>query len=218
MGTMSPRCRHMWGMAMLAIIGLLRLELGLVGSPQTPRKGSHQPQVHDLERASAPRPLQGENQDSMDGEHALVLPLPPAQGPGAALTQQHGAGHRSPPSPHSHPSSPGWSVKLYILVNILIKTFRQHLMAGLTSAGSQPGCQSGVGMAFCIPNTMQIAMEAELCAHYLLRLRCAGAQWKTEPSVFVQDMTTRTAKRGHFITRASVPVKCVKYLERAAAQ
>lgn len=109
-------------------------------------------------------------------------------------------------------------VKVSIFVDVFIKTYRQHLMAGLTSAGSQPGCQSGVGMAFCIPNAMQIAMEAEPCARYLLFLRCAGAQWKTEPSVFVQDMTTRTAKRGHFITRASVPAKCMKYLERAAAQ
>lgn len=36
---------------------------------------------------------------------------------------------------------------------LLIKTYCEHHKAGLTPAGSKPGFQSYVGIAFCIPHT-----------------------------------------------------------------
>lgn len=74
-------------------------------------------------------------------------------------------------------------------------------------ACGQPGFK--VGMAFCIPDTMQMRDFSTNPRPALGA--CAG--WKPQPPGLAGDMAMGrmcATSRGYFITQASVPAKCMK--------
>lgn len=79
---------------------------------------------------------------------------------------------------HELPSPAMAKAKLYIFVNLLIKTYLQHHKPGLTPVGSQPGFRSFTrGRCFCIPGMRGTALRAQLHTHLGVPVgdRCATA-------------------------------------------